>query len=76
LVLKFLHKFFAKADIPWVNLIWPHYYSSGKLPGQHKKGSLWWRDVVSLLDKFKSIASVIVADLDPLFFFGKIIGMA
>jgi hypothetical protein len=62
MLLKFLHKFFAQADIPWVNLIWSQYYRSGKLPGQNKKGSFWWRDIVGLLDKFKDIASVTVAD--------------
>jgi hypothetical protein len=38
MLLKFLHKFFSQEDIPWVKLIWFHYYNSGKLPGQHKKG--------------------------------------
>jgi hypothetical protein len=40
MLLKFLHKFFAQADIPWVNLIWSQYYRSGKLPGQNKNGSV------------------------------------
>ncbi|WVZ51455.1 hypothetical protein U9M48_002601 [Paspalum notatum var. saurae] len=35
LLLKNLHKFFNKLDIPWVNLIWERYY-----PASHiKKGS-------------------------------------
>lgn len=33
LLLKFLHKFFAKSDIPWVKLVWENYYSNGRLPG-------------------------------------------
>jgi hypothetical protein len=32
LLLKNLHKFFNKADIPWVKLIWEKYYSNDKLP--------------------------------------------
>ena len=28
LLLKLLHKFYSKQDIPWVNLIWNRYYSS------------------------------------------------
>jgi hypothetical protein len=62
MLLKFLHKFFAQVDVPWVNLIWSQYYRSGKLPRQNKKGSFWWRDIAGLLDKFKDIASVAVAD--------------
>jgi hypothetical protein len=62
MLLKFLHKFFSQEDIPWVKLIWFHYYNSGKLPGQYKKGSFWWRDIVKLLGKFKSMSSVIVAE--------------
>jgi hypothetical protein len=37
LLLKFLHKFFTKADVPWVKLVWSNYYSSGRLPRQQKK---------------------------------------
>jgi hypothetical protein len=29
LLLKFLHKFFNKHDVPWVMLIWEKYYSEG-----------------------------------------------
>lgn len=30
---SYLHKFFNKADIPWVKLIWEKHYINGKLPG-------------------------------------------
>lgn len=56
LLLKFIHKFFTRADIPWVYLVWENYYSNGKLPGQQRKGFFWWRYTVKLLDKFKGIA--------------------
>jgi hypothetical protein len=62
MLLKFLHKFFSKADIPWVKLVWDNYHHNGKLPGQIKRGSFWWRDVVKLMDKFKSFAVVSVGD--------------
>jgi hypothetical protein len=62
MLMKFLHKFYSKADIPWINLVWAQYYSRDKLPGQHKKGSFWWRDIVSLLPKFKGLAMLTVAD--------------
>jgi len=42
LLLKNLHKFFNKADIPWVHLIWEKYYRNGKLSNHVKKGSFWW----------------------------------
>jgi hypothetical protein len=34
MLLKFLHKFFSRADIPWVNLVWDNYYHNGRLPGK------------------------------------------
>lgn len=62
MLLKFLHKFFSKADMAWVNLVWENYYSNGELPGQNHRGSFWWRDILKLLDKFKGLARVIVGD--------------
>jgi hypothetical protein len=31
LLMKHLHKFFNKAQIPWVQLVWDKYYARGKL---------------------------------------------
>jgi hypothetical protein len=62
LLIKNLHKFFNRADIPWVHLVWEKHYANGKLPGQNKKGSFWWRDILKLLDKFKGMASVAARD--------------
>jgi hypothetical protein len=53
LLLKNLHKFFTKADIPWVNLLWTKYYRNGKVPGHVIKGSFWWRHILKLLNTFK-----------------------
>jgi hypothetical protein len=39
LLLNYLHKFFNKADIPWVQLIWEKHYAHGKLPNHTLKGS-------------------------------------
>jgi hypothetical protein len=55
LLLKNLHKFFNRLDIPWVHLVWEKHYSSGKLPGHIKKGSFWWRDNLKFLDTFKGM---------------------
>lgn len=38
--------------------LWEKYYENRKLPGDSKKGSFWWRDVLKLLDKFKGMARV------------------
>jgi hypothetical protein len=60
LLLKNLHNFFNKQDIPWVHLIWEKYYRSGKLPNHTMKGSFWWRDNLRLLNLYKGVARVIV----------------
>ena len=58
LLLKNLHKFFNKSDIPWVNLFWEKHYRNGKLPSHIKDDSFWWRDILKLLDAFKRMAMV------------------
>ena len=63
LLMKNLHKFFNRQDLPWVNLIWERHYSSGDLPSKEKKlGSFWWRDILKFLDSFKGIAMVNIRD--------------
>jgi hypothetical protein len=56
LLMKNLDKFFNKANLPWVKLIWSQYYSNGKLPGHAMKGFFWWRSILRLLDNYKGIA--------------------
>jgi hypothetical protein len=53
LLMKHLHKFFIKAHLPWVKLIWNKYYNNGRVPGQRNKGSFWWKCVLKLLNTFK-----------------------
>jgi hypothetical protein len=48
LLMKNLHKFLNKDDPPWVKLIWTNYYSNGKVTGQVKKWSFWWRSILKL----------------------------
>jgi hypothetical protein len=71
LLMKNLHKFFTKADLSWVKLIWTKYYSNGKVPGDLKKGSFWWRCVLKLLNTYKGITQA----QGTLFYFGVIYGM-
>jgi len=58
LLLKNLHKFYNKADLPWVHLLWNQYYQNNKLPiSGVKRGSFWWKDTLSLLDTYKGMTS-------------------
>jgi hypothetical protein len=59
--MKNLHKFFNRADTPWVNIIWTNHYSHS-LPSDRPVGSFWWRDVLKTLEPFKSIARVKIGD--------------
>jgi len=34
LLLKHLHKFYNRANVPWVQLVWEKYYARDKLPIQ------------------------------------------
>jgi hypothetical protein len=56
LLTKYLHKFYNKEDLPWVQLIWFNYYNNRKLPGSVKRGSFWWRSIIKLVDQYKGIA--------------------
>jgi len=53
LLMKNLHKFFNKEDIPWVQIVWEKHYPNGKLPGVSKKGSFLWRDNQKNLQHYK-----------------------
>jgi hypothetical protein len=58
LLMKHLHKFYSRAQIPWVQLVWDKYYAGGKLPIQSItfKGSFRWIDNLKILPQFKEIA--------------------
>lgn len=57
LLLKYLDKFYNSADLPWVILTWTKLYSNNQTPPQARSltGSFWWKDILKLFDKFKSI---------------------
>lgn len=56
LLLKHLHKFYNKADIPWVNLIWSKHYT-GRVPHAIREvRSFWSKDVLRLSTIFRNIA--------------------
>ena len=56
LLLKNLHKFFNRHNIPWVKIIWETYYSNGQLPDSNNLGSFWWKTNLKLLHMYKAIA--------------------
>jgi hypothetical protein len=52
LLLKQLHKFYDKAVVPWVKLVWSLYGDS--VPhAQTNRGSFLWRDILSLSEKYR-----------------------
>jgi hypothetical protein len=61
LLMKNLHKFYNRVDIPWINIIRANHYSH-LLPSNKPVGSFWWRDVLKTLEFFKGIARVEIRD--------------
>jgi outer membrane protein assembly factor BamB len=69
IVLKHLDKFYNKKDIPWVNMIWNTYYSHRQIPhATGDRGSLWWKDLLHLCDKFRGIATCTMGDGSTILF--------
>lgn len=68
LLLKNLHKFFNRLDIPWVHMVWETYYSNDQLHGQQIQGSFWWKANLKMIDLFKSMAKCNLGDGKPAFF--------
>jgi len=62
LLLKQLHKFYNKVDVPWVKLVWNKYYV-GKVPHECREmGSFWWRDVMRLNTIYRGVARCTLGD--------------
>ena len=54
--LKFLHKFYNKLDIPWVQLTWDSYYAQ-KIPHAcDQVGSFWCKDMLKLTPPFRGVS--------------------
>jgi mannosylglycoprotein endo-beta-mannosidase len=56
LLMKHLHKFYNKANLPWVKLLWEVYYANALPPSRFRDISFWWRDCLKSLSDFKSLA--------------------
>ena len=68
LLIKHLHKFFNKEDIPWVSLIWNSYYDGVVPQATVLCGSFWWRDVFKLADSYRAISTATVNQGDSILF--------
>ena len=58
LLMKFLHKFYNKMDIPWVQLTWDTYYQQKIPQAVDPVGSFWWRDVLKLTPFFHGVSRI------------------
>lgn len=67
LLMKFLHKFLNREDIPWVQMVWETYYSN-TLPGDRSVGSFWWKALLKLFPKYKEVALCNIGQGDTAFF--------
>lgn len=61
-LLKHLHKFYNKVDVPQVQFVWTKYYT-GKVPHALREvGSFWWKDIQRLRTIFRRIARYTLGD--------------
>jgi hypothetical protein len=68
LLLKQLDKFYRKADIQWVSLMWQRYYVDSIPHLTREKGSFWWRDISGLIPFTEVLLLVILIREIPLAF--------
>jgi hypothetical protein len=62
LLMKHLSKFYNKADIPWVRLVWNKYYTNRVPHATRDMGSFWWKDVLRLNILFRQVTSCELGD--------------
>jgi hypothetical protein len=73
LLLKHLDKFYKKADVQWVKLIWDKYYN-GIVPHlDREKGFFWWKDILRLNTIYRGIAMCSPAKGNTISFWGDLI---
>ena len=59
MLMKHLSKFYNRADVPWVRLIWSKYYTNRVPHATREMGSFWWKDVLRLNVLFRGIATCV-----------------
>jgi hypothetical protein len=62
LLLKHLHKFYNKCDIPWVQLVWFKYYRNKVPHATREVGSFWWKDIWRLNNIFRGFSFCFIGD--------------
>src|SRR3954467_12465702 len=62
LLLKQLHNFYNRVQVPWVQLIWNTYYHNRIPHAIELYGSFWWKDICQLLDKFIVVSNCTFGD--------------
>ena len=62
LLMKQLHKFYNKEDIPWVKQIWFKHYTRKVPHASAEVGSFWWKDILRLNVLYRGIAKCQVGD--------------
>jgi hypothetical protein len=69
LLIKFLHKFYNKVNLSWVQLTCQAFYSK-PTPPHHRKhaGSFWWREVMSTSDNFFMMAECVGNECNTIYF--------
>jgi hypothetical protein len=72
LLLKQLHKFYNKSDIPWVHLIWNRYYNTKVPHACAEVGSFWWKDILRLNVLYRGIAKCTIGDGSTVTFWGDL----
>jgi hypothetical protein len=73
LLLKHLDKFYRKADIQWVKLIWRKFYADTVPHLAKEKGSFWWKDIFRLNTLYRGIAYCTPTRGDTISFWGDLI---
>lgn len=72
-LLKFMHKFYNKVNLPWVQLTWKCLYRNGAPPHVRRNvGSFWWRDVMSLSQYFFKLATCVASQGDIVAFWNDL----
>lgn len=58
LLMKFMDKFYNKADLPWVSLTWSKLYANTQTPPHARStvGSFWWKYIMHLFNMFQKFA--------------------
>lgn len=68
LLSKHLFKFYSKANIPWVQLIWNTYYDGVVPHATILCGSYWWKDIMRINDTFRMHSLITVNTGDCVLF--------